>query len=100
LFPATSIEDELGKTIKRTELLNNILTSLIAWRSRLGTDEFMQAWVDALAFRGKQVQVWAGSDRPLTGSLLGLESDGSLCLRDEHGNHVTVQFGEIHLRPA
>jgi len=100
LFPATSIEDELGKTIKRTELLNNILTFLIAWRSCLGTDEFMQAWVDALAFRGKQVQVWAGSDRPLTGSLLGLESDGSLCLRDEHGNHVTVQFGEIHLRPA
>ncbi len=100
LFPATSIENELGKAIERSNLLNNILTFLIKWRSRLGTDEFIQAWEAALAFRGEQVQVWAGSDKPLSGSLLGLESDGSLRLCDEHGNPVTVQFGEIHLRPA
>lgn len=100
LFPATSIENELGHSIERVELISAILVSLIGWRSRLGTDEFMQAWEDALAFRGKQVQVWAGSGEPLTGSVLGLESDGSLRLRDEHGKLVTVQFGEIHLRPA
>jgi len=100
LFPATSIENELGQAIERAELLSNILASLIGWRSLLGTDEFMRAWEDALAFRGKQVQVWAGNDEPLTGFLLGLESDGSLRLRDEYGNPVTVQFGEIHLRPA
>lgn len=100
LFPATSIENELGNPIEPTELFSDILASLIGWRSRLGTNKFMQAWEDALAFRGKQVQVWAGNDEPLTGFLLGLESDGSLRLRDERGNPVTVQFGEIHLRPA
>ncbi len=100
LFPATSIENELGQAIERAELFSNILASLIGWRSRLGTNEFMQAWEDVLAFRGRQVQVWAGNDEPLTGFLLGLGSDGSLCLRDERGNPVTVQFGEIHLRPA
>ncbi len=100
LFPATSIESESKHPIGRAELLTDILASLIRWRSRLGTNEFMQAWEDALAFRGKQVQVWAGNDKPLTGYLLGLELDGSLRLRDEHGNLVSVQFGEIHLRPA
>ena len=100
LFPATSIERELGHPIERTGLLSDILAALIGWRSRLGANEFMQAWENLLAFRGEQVQVWAGNDNPLTGFLLGLESDGSLRLRDERGNPVTVQFGEIHLRPA
>lgn len=100
LFPATSIESEFGASVDRAELFRDILASLIGWRSRLDTHEFMQAWEDALAFRGERVQAWAGNDLPLIGTLLGLEPDGSLRLRDEHGNPVTVQFGEIHLRRA
>ena len=99
-YPATSIENESGQAVERTRLLSEILAALIRWRSHLGAGEFMQAWEEALAFRGERVQVWAGNDEPLTGSVLGLGEDGSLRLRDEHGNLVTVQFGEIHLRPA
>ena len=99
LFPATSIETELGHPIERAELLRNILTRLLAWRPNLGTDAFLKAWEENLAFRSQQVQVEERGGEPVTGELLGLESDGSLLLREEHGKSVTVHFGEVHLRP-
>lgn len=99
-FPATSIESELGYAADRAELFSDILASIIARRSQLGTDRFIKDWDESLAFRGKPVQVWTGSEAPIIGALLGLNPDGSLRLQNEHGNPVTVQFGEIHLRPA
>jgi len=99
LFPATSIETELGQKIDRIELLHTILTSVLMWRPRLGTDAFLKAWDAHLAFRGQQVQVEGRSGGTIVGDLLGLESDGGLRLRDEHGKSVTVQFGEVRLRP-
>jgi BirA family biotin operon repressor/biotin-[acetyl-CoA-carboxylase] ligase len=99
LFPATSIETELGHPIERTELLRNIIVRVLDWRPNLGTDAFLKSWEGSLAFRGQQVRVEAGSEKPLVGELSGLETDGGLRLRDEHGKFVTVQFGEVHLRP-
>ena len=98
-FPATSIESELGRSINRLELLRDILQRAIDWRPKLGTDEFLKSWEGSLAYRGQQVQVWGGSEKSVAGELLGLDTDGGLCLRDEHGKSVTVQFGEVHLRP-
>lgn len=100
LFPATSIETELGAPIERAELFSDILASLIGWRSKLGTDEFMRAWEDSLAFRGEQVAVTKDQSPSLTGELLGLEPDGSLRIRNEKGQVHRAQFGEVHLRPA
>lgn len=100
LFPATSIETELGRPIERAELFSDILATLLGWRPRLGTNEFMQAWEDALAFRGQQVTVMKDDKSSLTGELLGLELDGSLRIRTGSGQAHQVQFGEIHLRPV
>jgi len=100
LFPATSIETELGTPIERAELFSDILATLLGWRSKLGTDEFMRAWEDALAFRGQKVTVTRDQNSSLTGELLGLEPDGNLRIRNEKGQVHQVQFGEIHLRPA
>ncbi len=100
LFPATSIETELGHPLPPAELFSDILARLIGWRARLGTQEFVQAWEDALAFRGGQVQVQRENEPPLLGKLLGLQSDGSLCLSGADGRRHTVEFGEVHLRPA
>ena len=100
LFPATSVETELDRQVERTGLLSAILASVLKWRPLLGTDGFLKAWDEKLAFRGQQVQVEGASEETIIGELLGLESDGSLCLRDERGKSVTVQFGEVHLRPA
>lgn len=100
-FPATSIEDELGKEPPgREEFLVGILTSFINWRERMQSDEFINAWEEILAFHGEQVQVQAGGEAPITGKLLGLESDGSLRLGSIHDKSIIVQFGDVSLRPT
>lgn len=98
-FPATSIEDELGKSPPaREEILRSILGNFIEIRKRVATDEFIASWNDLLAFRGKQVQIRAGEESPITGELLGLASDGSLQALDARGRIVTVHFGDVSLR--
>ena len=101
LFPATSVETELGRPIEREELFRDILSALVAWRPKMSSGELVKAWEENLAFRGEQVEVWQGNEEPLTGRVIGLESDGSLrLLTGKRDKIVTVQFGEIHLRPA
>src|SRR5215207_1403193 len=81
-FPATSLEDELGYPPDRAEILFDILSNMINMRPQLGSDEFPNRWNEALAFLGQEVQVEVGNEVPVTGLILGLESDGSLRLRD------------------
>jgi BirA family biotin operon repressor/biotin-[acetyl-CoA-carboxylase] ligase len=99
LFPATSLETELGYPLDRGNLLREILAKVLEWRPRLGTDAFLKAWEAKLAFRGQQVQVEGGSGKPVTGELLGLDPEGGLYLRNEQGKSVAVRIGEVHLRP-
>jgi BirA family biotin operon repressor/biotin-[acetyl-CoA-carboxylase] ligase len=100
LFPATSIETELGRPVDRVDLLRAILSALVIWRKKLGLGEFIQAWDDTLAFHHEQVQAVRDQQEPLTGELIGLELDGQLVIRTADGNLQAIQFGEIHLRPA
>ncbi len=101
LFPGTSVEAGLGGPLKRSELLRDILSALMAWRSKMPTGELVKAWEKNLSFHGEQVDIWQGNEEPLTGRILGLEPDGSLrLLSSRNGKIVTIQFGEIHLRPA
>ncbi len=99
LFPATSVEAELGHPIDRVDLLRDILDSVIAWRPKMVTGELVKAWAKNLAYKGEQVQVWRDREEPLAGRVLGLESNGGLRLL-VNDKIVTVQFGEIHLRPS
>ena len=99
-FPATSLESELGSEPKREEVLFSVLNALKHWRERMGTDEFIKAWDKQLAFRGQQVQTFAGTDVPITGELLGLDSDGCLLLLDKHRKSIVVRFGDVSLRPV
>jgi len=99
LFPATSLEDALGYPVERTEVLHNILAALIVLRPQLGTHEFMGKWEELLAYRGMQVEVEMGGEGPVIGTVSGLETDGSLQLRNQDGKSVTVQFGDVRLRP-
>ncbi len=99
LFPATSLESELNEPVDRLECLREILSALIRWRPKIGTDEFIRTWEGYLAFRGQQVHVRKDNESTLTGELLGLEPDGSLRLF-ANDKSLAIQFGEIHLRPA
>jgi BirA family biotin operon repressor/biotin-[acetyl-CoA-carboxylase] ligase len=100
-FPATSLEDALGKEAPaRKEILFSVLDAFIRWREQMETDELIHAWEEMLAFRGEQVQTNTGSESHITGELIGLESDGSLRLRDAHGKSVIIRFGDVSLRPS
>jgi BirA family transcriptional regulator, biotin operon repressor / biotin---[acetyl-CoA-carboxylase] ligase len=99
-FPSTSLETELGHSIERIDLLKDILCNVLDWRPKLGADAFLKAWEENLAFHGQQVQVEGGSGNPVIGELLGLDVDGGLCMRDEHGKSIIVRFGEVRLRPV
>lgn len=98
-FPATSIEVEIGYPPDREELLSDVLTALISRRPGLESKEFIESWEALLAYRGEQVQVWSGGEDIHTGELLGLQADGGLRLRDDHGRIMTVSVGEVSLRP-
>ena len=112
-FPVICLEEALGQPVDRLVLLHSILEALFHWHSRLSSADFMQAWEMNLAFRGEWVQVisgggdtqdsapvpWQQPTQVLDGQVLGLASDGSLKLLTRSGGIVTVQVGEISLRP-
>jgi BirA family biotin operon repressor/biotin-[acetyl-CoA-carboxylase] ligase len=98
-FPATSLEAELGQAPDRAEILRDILASLIELRPRLGTDEFLKQWEGLLALQGETVQVETEKNPRVTGQIGGLNPDGSLKIRNDHGEFVTVRFGDVRLRP-
>ncbi|MEP7136519.1 MAG: biotin--[acetyl-CoA-carboxylase] ligase [Chloroflexota bacterium] len=97
-FPATSLEHVLGAAPNRTKLLHDILASFISLRPHMRSDAFMTSWEKSLAYYGRQVRVEMGGEKSVTGKVIGLETDGSLKLRDEHGKNVTVRFGDVRLR--
>jgi BirA family biotin operon repressor/biotin-[acetyl-CoA-carboxylase] ligase len=114
-FPATCVEETLGRAVDRWDLLQAVLSEFLRWRPRLSAPDFMRAWESNLAFRGEWVQVFAGESRgkdglpraidklppPLQeGQVIGLAPDGSLKLRVMSGDVVTLQFGEVRLRPT
>ena len=99
LFPSTSLQDALGYPPERLEVLHDILAAFIDIRQQITSDEFIQEWNNLLAFRGELVQVETNAAPAIVGSVTGLESDGSLQLRNEHGESITVRFGDVRLRP-
>lgn len=99
-FPATCLEAEAGKAIERLPLMRAILLGMLRWRPRLGSASFLQAWEGCLAFRGQQVEVRSEGRLEQIGRLEGLDPDGSLRLRSGEGTPITVQLGEVHLRPV
>lgn len=98
-FPGTSLEESLGPEVSPENVLRDILAGIIALRPHIGSDSFIMSWEKALAFLGENVQIEEGNGTVINGKLIGLESDGSLKLNDEHGNSETVRFGDVRLRP-
>lgn len=99
-FPAASLEDLLETAPAREGVIFDVLSNILRWRELIGTDGFITAWEEKLAFRGETVQIHAGGDVSHQGVLDGLETDGSLRLRDGHDNSVIVRFGDVSLRPS
>jgi BirA family transcriptional regulator, biotin operon repressor / biotin---[acetyl-CoA-carboxylase] ligase len=97
LFPATTIEAEMGTAPDRIKLLRACVSALLMWRGELSSDRFWVVWQDRLAYIGEMVVLTAGRQERQEAQLVGLESDGSLLLRTADGP-LHVQAGDIHLR--
>lgn len=97
-FPATCVEGELGAQVGRPELLAVSLSNLLAWRPRLGTQAFLQAWEGRLAYRSRQVIITPSQGESFSGRIAGLDAGGGLHLVDARGNLMTVHHGDVHLR--
>lgn len=100
LFPATCVEAELGRPVERWALLHGVLAALLERRARLASPSFLRAWEERLAFRGQAVWVLVEGSDPLQGEVLGLDSGGALRLRTPSGGEITLQAGEVSLRPV
>jgi BirA family transcriptional regulator, biotin operon repressor / biotin---[acetyl-CoA-carboxylase] ligase len=98
-FPATSVEDALGRPADRWQILHAMHSALLAWRPKIGTPEFLDAWDARLAFRGEKVHITAASGPGVEGRLLHLAPDGSLVLADANGQAFSVDVGDVRLRP-
>jgi biotin-(acetyl-CoA carboxylase) ligase len=81
------------------EVLSGILGEFLSLRPRLISDELIVQWQGLLAFQGHAVQAETGSTPSISGKISGLDTDGSLQLLNEHGEIVTVRFGDVRLRP-
>ena len=99
LFPSTCVEAALGRPVDRWELLVAVLKQLLDWLPRLSSAEFISYWQDHLAYRGEQVRIFNDSHAFIEGQLLGLDDQGALHMCTPDGQVITLQTGEIHLRP-
>lgn len=100
-FPATCVEEAVGKQVDRWKLLHAVLFNLLFWRDRLTSETFLQAWQGRLAFRGEWVRLIPDATTTLPEQevqVLGINLDGSLRLRLRSGEIIAIQFGEIRLR--
>jgi len=100
LFPAVSVEEALGTGVAREDLLRSSLAFLFAWRERLSSPHFLQAWEGRLAYRWQQVQVESAGSEPVSGVLVGISTEGDLLLSLPSGKEVRIHAGDVRLRPA
>jgi len=99
-FPAVAVESVAGRPLRRTKLLYEILSRLVAWRARLHTSAFLHTWEENLAWLGQKVRVQQEDGATETqGILLGLAADGALRLQTSPGRVLRLHLGDVRLRP-
>ncbi len=98
-FPATCVEEALGRRVEREALLLAVLRELAEWTPRLREASFLRAWEARLAYRGQHVEI-RGAEPRQRGRLLGLAPDGRLRLAPDGGGELLIAAGELHLRPV
>lgn len=103
-FPATCVEEILGKAVSRMELLDLVLKALLNQLDQLANAAFILAWEHRMAYIGQQVRILQavpGNDASLVeGRILGLNRDGALRLQTPSGETLTIHSGEVQLRPV
>jgi BirA family biotin operon repressor/biotin-[acetyl-CoA-carboxylase] ligase len=104
IYPATCVESAVGRQVERWQLLRIVVEQILSWRSRLRTQEFLNAWEQRLAFKGEHVYLYAGTavqgSPDQQGILVGLDAEGCLQIRGHTGELCSLCSGELRLRSA
>ncbi len=98
-FPAGCVADAVGRPVARWAFLRSVLEILLAWRTRVPTTAFLEAWEARLAYRGQPVQATLPDGERIQGVVEGLTPQGNLRLRLSSGEVRLVRDTVAHLRP-
>ena len=97
IFPASSMQHELGKATSRTLLLAAWLESMEQhyqlWQDG-NTTEIIAAWHKHAYGIGKTISIQQG-DQNTTGILQGMAEDGSLILKGNTGEIIRIISGDV-----
>lgn len=89
---------EYGVVTTPVDALNRLDAALQrwlkAWDCGNGYGDVREAWLSASRQRGRQVTARNG-DTTLTGECVGLDDDGALLIRDEHGRTQKITCGDV-----
>ena len=96
---ATSLETALKRPLDRADLLAAIVQRLDFWRARLATDALPAVWRSYLNMLGEWVEVHTGRET-LHGLAVDVSPDGSLIVRDRHGDLREVWAGDLITPPG
>ena len=94
-YPAVSVEEVLGLSINRWELLASVIQMMMTLRKSLPYPEFLNIWNTNLAFRGQEVPIHFPDNVLREMRVLGVKADGQLELQNEMGEKVVLTAGEI-----
>jgi len=99
LFPAVSLEEALGKSIDRWQLLHDFFQNFISLRPHISSQSFIASWQKRLAFLGEAVTISGTGTEPRNGIFLGVDEQGSLRLKEKSGRISSFPLGDVSLRP-
>lgn len=94
---ATSLREELGRTISRKDFLCLLFERLEEWYTRLkgeGRDPILQAWKEWAQISGQRVRVTSFGE-VLSGVAIDIDSEGALLMRTEDGMTRRVVAGDV-----
>ena len=94
-YPATSVEEALGKPADRWALLADTLRAMMDTRKTLTEDAFLQMWHDNMAFIGEWVSFRFPGVEPQPMIVQGVTPAGELMLEGMNGERVDAVAGEI-----
>ena len=97
-FPATTVEQSLGKSVDREALLLRVLAGTDQWYGRLIEGRAHPAWESQLAYRGKRVAISNGTGERV-GVVLGLTHLAGIRLATDDDEQVVFEAGAYQLRP-
>jgi BirA family biotin operon repressor/biotin-[acetyl-CoA-carboxylase] ligase len=99
---AISLAEASGHSVDRGAFVTTLLSGVERWVDRYsasGLEAIIPAWQDRLAVGLSARATIDGA--PLVGAVAGLDLDGALLLRDDHGKLHRVRSGDVEvMRPA